>query len=86
MLKDWLDTMMRETTALERENLAAHVDLCAMRYEQLNQRLTKLEGHVEEIKHDILEGQKSLKSTLITTTGTIMAGLITLAITLMVKF
>lgn len=86
VLKDWLETLMSETTQLERESLVAHVDLCAMRYEQLNNRLTKLEEHVEEIKRDIMEGQKSLKSTLITTTGTIFVALISLVLTLMVKF
>ena len=87
LLKALLEqTMSSITTQLERESLEAHVDLCALRYEQLNTRLSSLEIHVEEIKRDILEGQKSLKSTLITTTGTILAGLLTLAITLMVKF
>jgi len=85
-LKRDLERTMSQTTQLERESLETHVELCALRYEQLNSRLTSLEHSVEEIKRDILEGQKSLKTTLITTTGTILAGLLTLALTLLVKF
>ena len=84
-LKQDLEGTMSQTTQLERENLSAHVDLCALRYEQLNSRLTSLEFHVEEIKRDILAGQRSLKGILIKTTGTIVAALLTLTVTLLFK-
>lgn len=74
------------TTQLERESLEAHVDLCALRYEQLNARLTSLESTVDEIKRDIVKGQKDLKSVIIGTTGTIIAALLTLIVTLVYKF
>ena len=48
-----------KTTKLERENLEAHVDLCAERYGQLESRLTNLEAKVEHIHSDIVDGQKS---------------------------
>ena len=35
------------TTELEKDNLEAHVDLCALRYEQLDNRLGSLEKKVE---------------------------------------
>lgn len=76
---------MSATTQLERESLDLHVELCALRYEQLNSRLTSLEGSVEEIKRDILEGQRSLKGTLIKTSGSIVVALLTLAMTLLFK-
>ena len=48
------------TTNLEKTSLEAHVDLCALRYGQLDQRLTALEEKVETVHNDVLEGQKSL--------------------------
>ena len=36
-----------QTTSLERESLEAHVDLCALRYEQLDTRMNNLEVKVE---------------------------------------
>lgn len=63
-------------TNLEKENLATHVELCALRYSHLDDRLTELEGKVDNIHKDILEGQKSLSKVIIGTTGTIMVGVI----------
>lgn len=75
-----------KTTEHERENLEAHVDLCAMRYQQLDQRLIKLEADVSEIKRDINEGNRSLRSTMITNTGTIIVALIGVIGTILMKF
>jgi hypothetical protein len=74
-----------ETTSLEKQSLEAHVDLCAIRYGQLDIRLTGLEKKVDDIQKDILEGQKSLKTTIITGAVTISVALISLAGTLLVK-
>ena len=49
--------MSTSTTELERESLEAHVDLCAIRYEQLDKRLTGLEDKVEAIHKDITDGK-----------------------------
>jgi len=84
-LKQHLERTMSSTTQLEKENLEGHVELCALRYEQLNSRLTNLEVSVEEIKRDILEGQRSLRGTLIKTGGSIVVALLTLAMTLLFK-
>lgn len=65
-----------DTTALEKQSLEAHVDLCAMRYQQLDQRLSKLEADVSEIRQDIIDGNKSLKNTIVTSSGTIIVALI----------
>jgi tetrahydromethanopterin S-methyltransferase subunit G len=74
-----------KTTNLERENLEAHVDLCAERYAQLESRLNTLETKVEHIHNDIVHGQKSLSKVIITTTGTIIAGLISTVIVILMK-
>ena len=38
-----------QTTDNERENLEAHVDLCALRYQGLESRIESLELHLSEI-------------------------------------
>lgn len=73
------------TTELERENLAAHVDLCALRYEQLDDRLTILETKVDSIHKDITEGQKSMTKVLIGTAGTVIAGLLSTVIVIVLQ-
>lgn len=73
------------TTALEKQSLEAHVDLCALRYGQLDERLTALEGKVDSVHEDIIEGQKSLTKVIIGTAGTIVAGVISLVIAILMK-
>lgn len=73
------------TTALEKTSLEAHVDLCALRYGQLDQRLTNLEEKVDEIHTDIVDGQKSLTKVIIGTAGTVIAGVISIVVTILMK-
>jgi len=74
------------TTALERENLEAHVDLCAERYKQLEYRLDVIEVKVEQISKDILVGQKSMSKVIIGSTGTIVAALLSTIATVLITF
>lgn len=74
------------TTDLEKQSLEAHVDLCAMRYMNLDTRLSVLESKMDAMQKDIIEGQKSLKVALLTTGGTIVTGIIGLIITIFLKF
>jgi hypothetical protein len=69
-----------KTTSLEKQSLEAHVDLCALRYEQLDQRLTSLEGKVDSIHTDIVAGQKSLSKVIIGTAGTVVAGVLSIIV------
>ena len=73
-------------TSLEKKNLEAHVDLCAQRYEVLEGRLTKIEQKVEAIHEDIAHGNKSLIKVIIGATGTIVAGLLSTIVVLLVNF
>jgi hypothetical protein len=77
--------ILTRVTQLERENLEAHVDLCAMRYEQLDTRLTDLEKKVDQIHTDILSGQKSLIKVLVGTAGTVLTGIFSIAVPLLLK-
>ena len=72
------------TTQLEKESLEAHVDLCAIRYQNLDKRLTNVEKKIDEIRGDIKEGNNSLIKVLVGTAGTVIAGLLsTIVVVLM---
>jgi hypothetical protein len=73
------------TTNLEKESLEAHVDLCALRYEQLDRRMTNLENKVEHIHEDIIHGQKSMTKVLIGTAGTVIAAVASVIVTILLK-
>lgn len=74
-----------KTTALERTSLEAHVDLCALRYAQLDGRLTNLEIKVDQVHKDIIDGQKSITKVLIGTAGTIVASLLSIVVVLLMN-
>jgi len=72
-------------TELERTNLEAHVDLCAIRYEALEGRLEQVESKIEHIHTDILDGQKSMTKVLIGTAGTVVASLVSIVIVILLQ-
>jgi hypothetical protein len=74
------------TLAAEKQNLELHVDLCAQRYLLLEKRLGIMEVKMDKLNDDIIKGQKSLSTVLITSSGTILAGLIGLITTILMKF
>jgi|TARA_B100000925_G_scaffold198712_1_gene150486 tetrahydromethanopterin S-methyltransferase subunit G len=73
-------------TALEKKNLEAHVDLCQERYEQLDNRLTKIEEKVEHIHHDITHGNKTMIKVMFGATATIITGLLSTIIVVINNF
>ena len=73
------------TTDLERQNLEAHVDLCAIRYEALEGRLSTVETKIDNIHQDITEGQKSMTKVLIGTAGTVIASVLSIVIVILLK-
>lgn len=75
-----------KTTNLERENLEAHVDLCAERYGHLEARLGVIEEKVEEIHKDITSANQSMSKVIIGAATTIVAGLLSLVLTILMKF
>jgi len=77
---------MSATSALEKESLEAHVDLCALRYEQMDKRLTQVEEKIDNIHEDIKNGNQSLVKVLIGATGTIVAGLLSTIVVLLLSF
>jgi|TARA_B100001094_G_scaffold150854_1_gene146005 tetrahydromethanopterin S-methyltransferase subunit G len=71
-------------TSLEKENLEAHVDLCTQRYQQIENRLENIEEKVESIHNDVLHGNKSMIRVIITACGTIVAGLLSTIVVILV--
>lgn len=78
--------MTVHTTNLERENLEAHVDLCAERYKQLDLRLTIIETKVESLAEAINSHRLSTTRVIIGSTATIVTGLLGLITTILMKF
>jgi tetrahydromethanopterin S-methyltransferase subunit G len=74
------------TTDLEKQSLEAHVDLCALRYKNLDDRMNKIEKKVEEIHEDIKSGNQSMTKVLIGAAGTIVAGLLSTIVVLLMSF
>ena len=70
---------------IEKENLAAHVDLCAQRYEQLDTRLTKIEGKFGDLQKLIEAGQNSMIKVVIGTAGTVVTGVLSVLFVLLTK-
>jgi hypothetical protein len=76
---------LAEISEIENENLEAHVAICAQRYKQLDLRLTMLEVKMDAINKDIVDGQKSLKTTIINSAGGIIIALIGIIGTILMK-
>jgi len=77
---------VESTTSLEKESLEAHVDLCALRYANLDNRLSTVESTLKDIHSDIKNGQQSMTKVLIGTAGTIVAGLLSTIIVILLNF
>ena len=71
--------------SIEKESLEAHVELCALRYAQLETRLTNLKDKVTNIHEDIVKGQKSLTTVIVSTAGTVIVGVISIVVTILMK-
>ena len=73
------------TTELEKQNLEAHVDLCSERYKGLHDRLSAIEMRLGKMNEDMLVGQKSSRTTIIATAGTVIAGLLSTVVVILMK-
>ena len=73
------------TTSLEKESLEAHVDLCALRYSNLDNRLTNVENTLRDIHTDLKQGQASMTKVLIGTAGTVVAGLLSTIVVILLN-
>ena len=73
------------TTELEKQNLEAHVDLCSERYKGLHDRLSAIELRLGKMNEDMIAGQKSSSKTIIAKAGTVVAGLLSTVVVILMK-
>jgi hypothetical protein len=70
---------MANPTQIEKENLEAHVELCAQRYDALETRLTSVEKKIGTLQDTIEKSSLNTIKILIGTAGTIIVAVISLA-------
>lgn len=75
-----------QPTDIEKENLESHVELCALRYQTLEHRLTTIEIKVESLASKIHDSQSGLSKVIIGSTATIVAGLLSTVVAILMKF
>ena len=73
------------TTELEKQNLEAHVDLCSERYKGLHDRLSAIEVRLGKMNEETTAGHKSTSKTIIATAGTVVAGLLSTVVVILMK-
>ena len=70
---------------IEKESLEAHVDLCALRYEQFEKRLSTVEDKLDGIAEQMAAGQNSLVKVIVGAAGTVVAGLLSTIIVVLMQ-
>lgn len=76
---------MTSPTDIEKESLEAHVELCAMRYSSLEKRLDNIEKKVGTLQDLIEKSHMSMVRVLIGTAGTVVAGILSTIVVLLLK-
>ncbi len=82
-----------QQSRLERENLEAHVDQCALRYRVLEEKLDRIEEKFERVEKALQEmankqvtDSKSNNKVLIGAAATVIAGLLSTIVLLLLNF
>jgi hypothetical protein len=76
---------MSNTTEIEKESLEAHVELCAVRYSQLELRLDSVEKKISSLHEIVEKGQLNTIKVLIGTAGTVIVGVLSLLAVILTK-
>lgn len=76
---------MSQTTQLERESLEAHVDLCAIRYENLDKRLSNVETKLDKLSEAIDSGHQNMSKVIIGAAGTIVASCLSIVVVMLMQ-
>lgn len=69
---------MSSPTAIEKNNLEAHVELCSQRYNALEARLTSVEEKISKLQETIEASSMNTVKVLIGTAGTIIVAVLSL--------
>jgi hypothetical protein len=76
---------MSSPTEIEKQNLEAHVELCAQRYDALEKRLSSVEGKISTLQSTIENSHNSMTKILIGTAGTVICGVLSLLAVIITK-
>ena len=76
---------MSKTTEIEKQNLEAHVELCAQRYEALEVRLDSIENKVSGLQTSIETHYRGLNKLLMGVAGTIITAAASVVLALLQK-
>lgn len=71
-------------TELEKVSLEAHVDLCGERYKQLHDKLDRIDQRVSQMHEEIAQANAKQNKTLITIGGTVIAGLLSTIVAVLI--
>ena len=78
-------------SAIEKQSLEAHVEICSERYgyleenmERIESRLTVIEQQLDEIRHNLLVNEKNRYKSMWVFSGSLMAALVTSVIYLLI--
>ena len=78
-------------SAIEKQSLEAHVEICSERYgyleenmERIESRLTVIEQQLDEIRHNLLVSEKNKYKSMWVFSGSLMAALVTSLIYLII--
>ena len=71
--------------SIEHTNLEAHVELCTQRFKRINERLDSIEEKLDQITECMEKNNLSTVKTVIYTAGTIIAGLLSTIVVLLMK-
>jgi CHAD domain-containing protein len=69
---------MSNPTNIEKENLEAHVELCAQRYDALEKRMSSVEGKLGTLQDTVEKSSLNTIKILIGTAGTIIVAMLSL--------
>jgi hypothetical protein len=75
-----------EPTDIERTSLDAHVSICAIRYQQLDDRLTVIEEKVAKLAQAIEDSKNSMTKVIIGASSSIVVSLVGVITTILMKF
>jgi hypothetical protein len=77
--------MSFEPTEIEKQNLEAHVELCAQRYTALEGRLSTIEKKVDDLQSIVEKSHASTVKVLVGTAGTVVTGVLSTIVLILMK-
>ena len=74
------------TVSSEKTNLELHVDLCAERYKELDEKLTVVHGKIDTLSNQLTKFNTNVTRSVIAAAGTVAVAVISLIGVVLTKF